>query len=59
MSTNDITGANLVSKPNTKEYEEGYDRIFGKKNKQVEDECCSMDTDCCIIYDNEKDIIND
>ena len=31
MGTNDVTGARLVSKPTTPEYEEGHDRIFGKK----------------------------
>ena len=27
---NDITGDTLISKTNTKEYEENYDKIFGK-----------------------------
>jgi len=30
-TTNPITGQALVSKPATKEYEDGWDRIFGKK----------------------------
>jgi len=33
MSINDITGARLISKANTKEYEEGYDRIWGHKRE--------------------------
>lgn len=32
-SRNDITGDKLQSKVNTKQYEDGYDRIFGKKDK--------------------------
>ena len=28
---NDITGDSLISKPTSKEYEEGWDRIFKKK----------------------------
>jgi len=31
---NDITGAELVTKANTKEYAEGYDRIFGKPKER-------------------------
>lgn len=54
-SSNDITGARLISRENTKEYDEGYDRIFGKKN---------LDNDCmdcrCVIHDNdEEEIVND
>lgn len=30
---NDITGARLVSKANTKEFEDNYDKIFRKENK--------------------------
>jgi hypothetical protein len=32
-SSNDITGDKLISKPTTKEYEEGWDRIFSSKNE--------------------------
>jgi predicted small secreted protein len=32
---NDITGAWIVSKPNTQEYEKQWERIFGKKKKSV------------------------
>lgn len=36
-STNEITGANLVSKSGNQEaYAEGYDRIFGKKKEEPE-----------------------
>jgi hypothetical protein len=56
-SSNDITGARLVTKPNTKEYEEGYDRIFGKKEFFDEDK--RFQKEKCIIHDNEKDVIND
>lgn len=31
MSKNDITGDSLVSKSSTKKYDEGFDRIWGKK----------------------------
>lgn len=41
MSTNDITGDEIKSKVNSKEYEEGYDRIFGKK-KQHDAHCNLM-----------------
>jgi hypothetical protein len=34
MGTNEITGAKLQTKLPTKEYFEGWDRIFGKKDKQ-------------------------
>lgn len=36
-STNDITGDRLVSKGNTKAYDDGYDRIFGNKDKVIPD----------------------
>jgi hypothetical protein len=32
---NDITGDSLVSKTNSKAYEDNYDKIFGKKKKTV------------------------
>lgn len=35
--TNEHTGGRLVSKPPTKEYEEGWDRIFGKKLKETKE----------------------
>lgn len=65
MSTNDITGARLVSRVNDKNYEDGYDRIFRKK---VED-CCinyepgtqTEDCDCsgfCTVNHNKKDVID-
>lgn len=34
MATNDITGARLVSKANTPEYEQGYIRAFGNRWKR-------------------------
>jgi len=40
MNINPHTGARLHSKANTKEYEDNYDRIFGKKS---EDNCSSLD----------------
>ena len=49
MNTNDITGARLVTKPNTKEYEDGYDRIWYKK---IEDKLDKEER--CVIHDNEK-----
>lgn len=38
MGTNDITGDKLISKPNNKNYEEGYDRIFKSKLGKVKDD---------------------
>ena len=45
-STNGITGDSLVNKPNSKEYEENYDKIFGKKEpiKLTQEEACSIET---------------
>jgi hypothetical protein len=31
---NNITGDNLISKVNTKSYDDGWERIFGKKKKE-------------------------
>lgn len=37
-SVNEITGNNLVSKASNQEaYAEGWDRIFGEKDKELED----------------------
>lgn len=36
MSTNDVTGDALRTRAPSKAYDDGYDRIFGKKEKQVE-----------------------
>ena len=33
MATNDITGAKLITKVQSKAFDEGHDRIFGKKEK--------------------------
>jgi hypothetical protein len=35
MGTNDITGDRLISKLNTPEYEEGWDKIFKEGKKKV------------------------
>lgn len=35
-SRNDITGAWIVSKPNTEMFEKNFDLIFGKKKKKEE-----------------------
>ena len=50
MSKNDITGDNIVSRASTKAFDEGFERIFGKKimlsdtygkiKAEVERECC-------------------
>jgi len=49
-STNGITGDSLVNKPNSKEYEENYDKIFGNKFKCNgfcgHHECLEHQTDC-------------
>lgn len=35
---NDITGDALISKASTDSYRDNYDRIFGKKNKELVDD---------------------
>jgi hypothetical protein len=35
MSRNDHTGQEIKTKPSTKAYDEGWDRIFGNKNKST------------------------
>lgn len=35
MSKNDITGDSLTSKSPSKAYDDGWDRIFGKKKKEL------------------------
>ena len=42
---NDITGDSLVSRANTKQFEENFDRIFGKKEAKVDVLCniCGKD----------------
>lgn len=37
VAKNDITGDNLVSRNNTKEYENNYDKIFRKTKQEIED----------------------
>lgn len=37
-SKNDITGDSIRSRGSSKKYDEGWDRIFGKKNKQGVDD---------------------
>jgi rubrerythrin len=51
-STNDITGARLVSKANTKEFEDNYDLIFGKKEDKVDKQitCTNCGT---LVNDND------
>ena len=34
---NDITGDELISKPTTDSYADGWDRVFGKKEKTIQD----------------------
>jgi len=35
-SKNDITGDSIQTKTSTKSYEDGWDRIFGKKEKELD-----------------------
>lgn len=42
ISENEVTGALQATKPSTEAYRDGYDRIFGKKNKQP----CDMGEMC-------------
>lgn len=57
-SKNDITGASLVTKPTTKEYEDGWDRVFSKGHHPVwvlgedatqvpQDDTSDMKPQCC------------
>ena len=39
---NDVTGDSLTSRVSNKKYDEGWDRIFGKKKKEEE----NVDTVC-------------
>ena len=39
---NDITGDNLISKVNTKSYDEGWDRIFNKKETSKKCKKCGF-----------------
>lgn len=50
MSTNEITGDTLISKPTTKEYSKNYDLIFRSKNLDEEDPKDGR----CVLHDNEK-----
>ena len=56
MTTNNITGARLVTKPNTKEYDDGYDRIFKPRvyGKEEDSDKC-LKNERCVIHDNEKE----
>jgi thiamine pyrophosphokinase len=50
MSKNDITGDNIKSKINSKQFEDGYDRIFrnkSKTNQSVECATCFCDDRGC------------
>lgn len=51
MSTNDITGARLVTPAASKEYLENYDLIFGQKKKCVTEQCGCEHR--CIEYEQE------
>jgi DnaJ-class molecular chaperone len=39
MSHNDITGDNLTSRPNSKAFDENFDKIFGKKKPRTCELC--------------------
>lgn len=59
MGNNDITGARLVSKANTKEYEDNYEKIFGKSKECSTNNNCDAcvssryDMDCCETVSKE------
>lgn len=43
-TTNEVTGDAILSRPNTKAFEDNFDRIFRKKNiEQEEPKCQSLD----------------
>ena len=52
-SVNEITGARLVSKANTKEFEDNYDLIFGKKENKIDKQITC--TNCGALL-NELDV---
>lgn len=46
-TTNPITGDAIVSRPNTKQFEDNFEKIFGKKDKPVdqqEPKCTCVDS---------------
>lgn len=43
MSKNDVTGDKLITKTSTKNYDEGFDRIWGKKTVCDHDWCSEGD----------------
>lgn len=45
MSTNDITGDRLRSRPNNKAFDDNFDRIFGVKNDNTSTEDDNDNTD--------------
>ena len=57
MARNDITGDNLISKTNTKAYEDRYDLIF---RKQVEDlDSTALDiADATVGHSNHRNLSN-
>lgn len=42
-TTNEITGDSIQTKTNTEQYRDGWDRIFGKKNKPETNEVPAVD----------------
>lgn len=58
VDTNEITGSRLTTKPPTKEYEDGWDRIFGKKvdTKEVKEAQCAH---WVVGWENKGKINND
>ena len=44
---NNVTGAKLQTKPNSKEFDENFDKIFGKKNKG-NCEKCKKECNCAV-----------
>lgn len=56
MSTNEITGARLVSKVPNEAYKEGYDRIFSKKSPCSCHGCeCGVEQDDTTLFSTKKD----
>jgi hypothetical protein len=49
MSKNDVTGDRLVSKSSTKNYDEGFDRIWGRKT-EIEALKEEFERDCCGTF---------
>ena len=54
-SKNDITGDKLISKTNTDEYRNGWDRLFSKKVQVIDDESFSYQTEAKVYIEKKEE----